>query len=263
MMRLNLPDVTLLMIETREHALACLAMQECLDKVVFGDVLLLSDQPNKIKPLTFSGVTTFRQYVVDDFTDKLGWCRSNWYDAPPLLRTPYVLQIQWDSWVWDPTQWTEKFYDYDFIGSPWWYKDGKNVGNTGFSLMSTRLKRFLNANREKFPCNSVAEDDLLCRGYRLELEKYGFTWAPEELAHKFAFECCRPAKDSRHFGFHGAFNFNEVLSEDALIERTRLMLKSDYITNPNGVIWRAFMQKNKDLVDMLLLESGKSLVEAS
>ena len=204
-----------------------------------------------------------RFVTVPDFTDKLGWCRSNWYDAPPQLRTPYVLQIQWDSWVWDPTQWTEKFYDYDFIGSPWWYKDGKNVGNTGFSLMSTRLKRFLNANREKFPCNSVAEDDLLCRGYRLELEKYGFTWAPEELARQFAFECVRSPAHPRTFGFHGAFNFNEVLSYSALIERTKLMLQSDYITNPNGVIWRAFMHKNKDLVDMLLLESGKNLVEVS
>lgn len=265
MLKLQLPNVTLVMVETREHELARMAIEDCLNQVDFGDVLILTDKPEKFfRPdLVQSALRKCRFHIVPDFTDKLGWCRSSWYDVPPLLHTAFALQIQWDSWVWDVTQWTDEFVKYDFIGSPWWYKDGKNVGNTGFSLISTRLKRYLDANRDKFPCSSAAEDDLLCRGYRLELEKKGFTWAPEQLAHKFAFECCRPESNSRHFGFHGMFNFSEVLPPERLRERVKIAMKSDYITNPRGVIWRAFIGKHQSLVDELLIEAGKELMGAN
>jgi hypothetical protein len=103
-------------------------------------------------------------------------------------------------------------------------------------------------NRLEFPCDTPADDDLLCRKFRPRLEARGFTWAPEPLAHRFAFECCRPSADSRHFGFHAAFNFSEVLSKERFLDRVRLMAKSKYITNPNGVIWKAFASKHPDLV---------------
>lgn len=240
--KLKLDTVTLVMVETREHALALKALEECVSKVDFGDVLILTDRPLEFSPLTLLGVKP-RIHTVEDWPNKLGWSRSWWYDVPPLLRTAHTLNIQWDSWIWKPELWTDEFLDYDYIGAPWWYKDGMNVGNGGFSLVSTRLKRFLRARRQDFPCNTHVDDDLLCRKYRARLEIEGFRWAPESLAHRFAFECARPSEDSEHFGMHGCFNFGEVLSEEAFSERVRLMLASPYISNPDGYMWKAFSEK--------------------
>jgi hypothetical protein len=262
MKKLQLLDCTLVMVETREHKLALMAIEDCLDKADFGDVLILTDRPLEFAPLTMSHGIHPRFKIVDDWPDKLGWSRSFWSDVPPLLETAYTLNIQWDSWIWDATQWTDEFLSYDYIGAPWWYKDGKNVGNGGFSLISTRLKRYVHDHRDVFSCVTSADDDLLCRKYRPALQDKGFIWAPEQLAHQFAFECCRPSPTSRHFGFHAMFNWPEVLPSDRLRERVKIAMASDYITNFNGVIWRAFVSKHSALVDELLLETGKELTGA-
>ena len=256
---LRLPSVTLVMIETREHVLARMAIEDCLDKVEFGDVLIITDRPLEFSDLTKRGI--YPQFkIVDDWPDKLGWSRCFWLDVGPLLRTSYTLNIQWDSWIWDTTQWTDEFYNYDYIGAPWWYQDGQNVGNGGFSLISTRLKRYLRKYSDVYPCVVSSDDDLLCRKYRIGLEQHGFTWAPEWLAHRFAFECCRPSPTSRHFGFHAMFNWPEVLPPDRLKERLKIAMKSDYITKPDSYIWKAFVHKHPVLVDELLLDIGKKLV---
>lgn len=261
MKKLDLQDVTLVMVETREHALASLAIEDCLKVATFGDVLILTD-----KPAEFSSVAEHcnpRFYEVPDWPSKVGWSQSWWYDVPPLLRTSQTLNIQWDSWIWKPELWTDEFLKYDYIGAPWWYKDGKNVGNGGFSLVSTRLKRYLRAQRWKFPCDTPVDDDLLCRKYRPALEEVGFVWAPEKVANRFAFECCRPAPTSEHFGFHALFNWSEVLPEARFLARMRLAVTSPYITNPNGVIWKAFTSKHPELATRLLLEKNTILKGAT
>ena len=42
---LKLPDVTLVLIETREHALAKLALEDCEARAEFGDILVFTDRP--------------------------------------------------------------------------------------------------------------------------------------------------------------------------------------------------------------------------
>ena len=267
MKKLQLPDVTLVMVETREHELAHLAIEDCLHVAEFGDVLILTDKPLLFHDIWFNGHVPgkgnhVRVHEVPDWPEKVGWSRSWWYDVPPLLRTKQTLNIQWDSWIWDASMWRDEFLNYDYIGAPWWYKDGKNVGNGGFSLVSTRLKRYLRANRLRFPCDTAVDDDLLCRKYRLTLEALGFVWAPEEVAHAFAFECCRPSSTSKHFGFHGAFNWPEVLDKDRLMERLKIASRSPYISNPNGHIWKALMQKHPELIAKLA-QDGQSLKGAT
>ncbi len=253
MTKLKLPSVTLVMVETREHTLARMAIEDCLRVAEFGDVLVLTDKPAQFDELRGqTGPAELRFMLVPDWPEKVGWSRSWWYDVPPLLRTAHTLNIQWDSWIWDATMWRDEFLKYDYIGAPWWYKDGLNVGNGGFSLVSTRLKRYLRARRWQFPCDTPVDDDLLCRKYRPELQSRGFVWAPESVAHDFAFECCRPSPTSRHLGFHGFFNFSEVLSPERFEERVRVAARSKYITNPNGVIWKAFAGKHPDLAASLI-----------
>ena len=233
---LKLPDVTLVILETLEHELGRLAVSECLRNTEFAEVLIFTDKPQLFLPLNCAG----RFIEVPCWPDKLGWCRSLWVDVPPHLRTTHALIIQWDSWIWCADRWNDEFLRYDVIGAPWHWHKINRVGNSGFSLRSARLMNYLLNHRDKFPCVSTTEDDLLCRRYRPLLEDIGFEWAPERLACEFAFECSRPAPDSKHWGFHGAFNFGAVLDHDRLIERAKLMQRSPYISK--SYMWEAFKQ---------------------
>ncbi len=243
---LELPDVTLVMVETMDHELARLAVNDCVTKANFGEVLICTDKPELFQPLDCRA----RFHVVENWPSKLGWSRFSWFGVPPLLETSYSLAIQWDSWIVDPEAWRDEFYNYDFIGSPWDWHPTRKVGNGGFSLRSTRLMKFVRDNRDVFPCTTDLDDDLLCRTYRSKLEECGFIWAPVPVARDFAFECTPPEADKKYFGFHGAFNFGHVLDHDRMLERARFMLKSPYLgANPRGsYIWKSFSERNPEIV---------------
>lgn len=234
---LSLPSVTFVMVETLSHQLARLAMEQCLSQIEFGDVLLLTD---KLEP--FQGLDTgtnghrkpvhIRTHLVPNWPTKLDWCRANWFTVPPLIRTSHIMFCQWDAGLWNVNDWDDRYLDYDFIGALWQWHPAKRVGNTGFCLKSTRLARYIYDRPGQFPCTEVVEDDLLCRKYRPDLEDRGFTWAPESLAHRFAYEGCGPDPRpvlSSHFGFHGAFNFARVFDKEQLKIRADLMIKNDYV----------------------------------
>ena len=234
---LKLHDVTLVMIETREHDLAQLAIEDCERNAEFGDVLIFTDRPAQFLS------ANRRVFPVPDWSDKLGWSQCFWYEVPLHVRTSHILGIQWDSWIVDQEMWRDEYLKYDFIGAPWWYKDGFNVGNGGFSIRSTKFARFVRKHRDRFPCTTAVDDDLYCRQYRPLLQDAGFNWAPEPLARNFAFECVRPDPSWRTFGFHGSFNFDYGCNgdEERLMERASLMARSDYIKG--GHFWRGFVEK--------------------
>lgn len=223
---IELPQLTLVMVETRQHELARMAVEDCLRVAAFGDVLILTDRPAE-----FAGLGRIR--LVPDWPDKIGWSQAWWFDVPPLVTTSHTLNIQWDSWIWQPAMWRAEFLKFDYIGAPWpsaWFKKDKRftVGNGGFSLVSTRLKQYVLEHREIFPCTTSADDALLCCEYRPALEAAGFVWAPEQIARDFAFECDRPGPRSNHFGFHGAFNFSIVLDQAQLQRRLAIVARSPY-----------------------------------
>jgi hypothetical protein len=247
--KINLPDVTLVAIETREHALMRLAIEDCLSAADFGDVLVLTDAPHKLGYLG----DNCRVHIVPDWDTKLGWVRGWWYEPTPLLRTAYTLNVEWDGGIWDTSMWTDEFMRYDYIGAPWWWhKEGKKVGNGGFSLMSTRLRRYLRDRQWEFPCDSQLGDDLLCRKYRPKLEERGFTWAPEQLAHDFSLECCRSSPETRHFGYHAMFNWPKVLPYERVRERVELAMLSPYIRG--GYKTKAFIEEHPDIAKRLIEE---------
>jgi hypothetical protein len=255
-MKLKLPSVSLVMCETRAHELALLAVQSCVEKVDFAEVFIFTDRPLTFSPLTHVCNPTI--ITIDDFPSKLDWCRWMWFGVPKYVKTSHSLLIQWDSWIWDVDMWRDDFLDWDFIGACWWYET-KNVGNTGFALKSSRLARYISANRDKYPCTKTIEDDLLCRTYRPMLEERGFMWAPERVAYDFAYEGCvaldgsgsKRAKEmlnkhERHFGFHGTFNFRHVLDYDGLRKRAELMIANPYIRE--NYMMRSFVETNIDLI---------------
>ena len=98
---LKLPDVSLVMLETLDHELARLAVQECLNKAEFGEVLVFTDKPELFEPLSRRP-----HFVkVPCWPDKIGWSKSSWFDVPPHVRTRQTIFIQWDAWIWDPNCW--------------------------------------------------------------------------------------------------------------------------------------------------------------
>jgi Protein of unknown function (DUF5672) len=220
--RLSLPDVTLVIIETQEHELAKLAVQDCLAHVDFADVLIFTD-----KPEIFNGIGTI--IPVPNWPDKLGWSKFHWHGIHHHIHTSHVLTIQWDSWVIDPRAWKDEFLKYDVVGAPWWYEEN-NVGGLGFGLRSRRLLDYLSEHERGYPINTDFDDDLICRRYRPALEREGFTWAPTPLAFDFAFECIRPPSVlQRHFGFHGIGNWPLVLDWNRLSERVAIARASQYL----------------------------------
>lgn len=253
-MKLSLPDVTLVMIETRQHELARLAIRDCLELADFAEVLIFSDRTSMF-------MDQGRVIYVPDWPDKIGWSRCNWQEVAPHVATSHALCIQWDSWIVKPEMWRDEFMQYDYIGAPWWYADGMNVGNGGFCLKSTKLMRYLRKHRDRYPCVNALDDDLLCRKYRPALQDAGFVWAPEELAIEFSFEIPQKWERKRHFGFHAAYNFDYGCGFDRLriLERARLMAGQSYMTGSNPYFWDGFVKSNPWVPEVLEKEKAQAV----
>lgn len=217
---LDLPDVTLVCVFTVCHDLTLLAVDECLKQVNFGDVKL------------FTNKDLGREHIKVEFSDSTKMAEFTNYCVPNYIKTSHILFVQYDSWVLDPKMWQNDFLKYDYVGAPWWYNDNFNVGNSGFNLRSISLMKFLAEYKSEFPI-ALPEDHTLCRKYQPMLPQ--FKWAPTKLAQQFAFERTRPAIDSKHFGFHGTFNWPFVLSYEQLNERMEIAKNTPYIQQ-NGML---------------------------
>jgi Protein of unknown function (DUF5672) len=240
----KLPEVTLVMIETREHELAALAVRDSVAKIDFGEVLIFTDQPHQ-----FVGLGA-RVVLVPDWPSKLGWCQFHMHGVSPYLRTAFALGIQWDSWITDTHQWTDEFLRYDYIGGPWNYKDGMNVGDGGFELRSTALLRYLRKHQARFPCTNERDDELVCRTYRNALMDDGFEWAPEALARRFSAPVGRDLSQ-RMFGFHSlaGFWYGCKGDQEKFLERVRILARSKHLS---GALWTDFVDKNPEVQEELL-----------
>ena len=201
--RLALPDVTLVMYEGRTFDLASIAWQDVLEKIDFGGIILFEDHAGLPKELGQA------------------W---QWNEMPRDVTTSYILNIEWDSGINDLSQWTDEFLRYDYVGAPWpWHPPHERVGNSGFSLISTRLANYLRIYDYPF---IFPYDDTLCRKYRPSLEVKGFKWAPESLARHFSLEW-GPLRFS--FGYHDCRNWPRILS--AVDRSRRLDAADDYALN--------------------------------
>jgi hypothetical protein len=230
--RLQLPDVTLVVVDTICHQLAALAIKECLEQAQFGAVHIHTDDRTAFQhagiDAVFIAAAPFAS--LNEVMDYL------WYQVPLPLETSHALIMQWDSGIVSPAQWSGRFLEYDYVGAPWgWHGDDHEVGNGGFSLRSRRLLRYLAEHRQEFPLNHP-EDDRLCRRYRPALERAGFRWASIDLALQFSFERSGFSGLDQHFGYHGIFNWPRVFSVAALHERIQLMLGNPYLNQPKHLL---------------------------
>jgi hypothetical protein len=197
-MKLQLPQVTLLGIDCVDSARLIQVAEICTRDIEFGAVKLLTDRLVKnrdaVKIPNIPNLRAYSHFVVKKLHD--------------YVDTDYVLLFQHDGFILNAKAWKDEFLKYDYIGAPWWYADGLNVGNGGFSLRSKKLLSLV--QKDKRIVQHHPEDHHICRTYRPYLEAHGMRFAPETLATQFSIEGKSREHDSAasntwhgQFGFHG------------------------------------------------------------
>jgi hypothetical protein len=131
---INLPSVTVVIIDTHNHAGAISAIKQTLKHIKPARTVFLTDMEIMVPDVDvvkIDKITSKREYSE--------FCMKKLYK---YFDTEHVLIIQWDGFVIDGSAWNDDFLKYDYIGAPWQY-DERNVGNGGFSLRSKRLQTVL------------------------------------------------------------------------------------------------------------------------
>ncbi|MBM4137602.1 MAG: hypothetical protein FJ241_12350 [Nitrospira sp.] len=208
---IEIENTTLCCIDCYNYALSIKAIEHCLESCKFKDILFLTDNEYYLKNtegFIIPGIKTKEQYSI--FVLK---------ELNKYIKTDFVLLIQYDGFIVNPDSWSNEFQKYDYIGAKWWwYNDGMNVGNGGFSLRSKRLLQALSNDNVPISIESLkyGEDTFICRIYRRFLEnKYGIKFAPESIADQFSHERSDPVGNP--FGFHGLFNLWRYIKDEELI----------------------------------------------
>lgn len=203
---IELPDITLICVDCQNPGGGLGALQLSLQQIKPARAVLLTNVDIKI-----NGIEVI---VIPSIKSKKEYSEFILKHLNEYFETKYVLTIQADGYVICGEAWEEEFYEYDFIGAPWLYIDGRNVGNGGCCLKSKKLTIAL-AN-DAFIQTCDPEDEIIGRLYRHYLEdKYGIKYPSEELADKFSFELREPK--TKTFAFHG--NFHKPYQKTAIIRR--------------------------------------------
>lgn len=167
-----------------------------------------------------------------------------------IIKTEFVLIIQYDGMAVKSKYWTNDFYNYDYIGAPWpdrfsWIEQGEKVGNGGFSLRSAKLLEALKDDSIIFHNENPRfknEDAVICQGYGEYLKrKHKIKYAPVELANTFSHEWCNPT--GKTFGFHGVWNTPLYFSEDEVIKFIQDIPKNHWLDDKRQMFFQICRSK--------------------
>ena len=206
----KMKDITLLGIDCIDLDRLNLAMEICQKDFEFADVKILSSlKSDKIKNIiNIRAINSLEEYSLFAIRD-----------LDKYVNTPYVLIVQHDGFILNPSAWTDEFLKYDYIGSPWLVADwsvknfgfprelvGKYVvGNGGFNLRSKKLLSLSSELYKKGELNKYSPEDVsICVYYRDLFECHGMKFAPVELAKQFSYE----AEDDKNYFWDGQFGFH-------------------------------------------------------
>ncbi len=205
-------DLTLVAVDCAYPALAAKALQRSASLLPAARVLLLTD----VKA-TFDGVEV---KSIAPIKSRAAYSQFMLKQLADHIDTDYALVVQWDGFVIHDDAFAEEFWNYDYIGARWPHVDGEfKVGNGGFSLRSRKLLHALRDDAIVYR-DDENEDEAICIRYRTLLEqKHNIVFADERVADRFAFDVSRPV--GRTLGFHGVFNFWQVMAADELISFAR------------------------------------------
>lgn len=204
---IQIPNVTLLIVDCLEYNRAKLALDHCSRHIQFGARKILTSLPivdpcmERIPKI--SHVSEYSEFMIRKLTD--------------YFTTEFVLVAQWDGFVWNPNNWMPEFLNYDYIGAPWpkefllpGVPEHWNVGNGGFSLRSKRLCEFLKHSNDLLW--HPGEDVTIGQYNRGYIEQNGFKYAPWDIADRFSQECNAACNMDLVFGVHGK-RYGKMLPE--------------------------------------------------
>lgn len=185
---------------------------------------------DKYKILTSDHNLTFHPFIQIIKIPKLNYATFNYFCVKQLnnyVDTKYVLTIQTDGYIVNYDKWNDIYFDYDYIGAPWykdgepysWVKEGGDkviVGNGGFSFRSKKLLQLLCDLDDSFIVPYINrgfnEDVIICYVLNDLLRSKNIFFAPLSVAATFSLE----TKSSKFslidsvFGFHGKPLLEEV-----------------------------------------------------
>jgi hypothetical protein len=197
-------DITLVAIEFQWHDLTRYAIERSLEHIDAKEVVIISDQ--EILPGA-------RHIIRDPVANIAEYANIMLKGTNEYVNTNHALYVQWDGIANDRTQWQDDFLKYDYIGAPWpWEREGKNIGNGGFSLRSKRLLEACQQEQisltEQIP---VAEDQIIGNVARAYLEtEHNIVFADLATAKQFSFEL---GEHEPCFGFHGLWNVFNLMTD--------------------------------------------------
>lgn len=198
---IDLKKITLCAISSVKIPQTIKAIQICQDKCIFNNVIFFSDEdvPHGVKIPRINSIDEYNNFVIHRLPELV----------LPLM-SDYLLTVHWDGFIVNPESWTDKFYEYDYIGAPWpWFRN--LCGNGGFCLKS---KKFLQVQFDvisnKISSRGENEDLILCYHFRKRFIRHGCKYAEPEIAYLFSTEF--PSRKSqwrfeKPFGFHD-FKYN-------------------------------------------------------
>jgi tetratricopeptide (TPR) repeat protein len=236
--------ITLVAVDCAYPALAAKALQRSATLLPAARVLLLTDAENQ-----YDGIEIKR---IAPIKSRVAYSQFMLKQLAEHIDTDYALVVQWDGFAIHDNAFADEFWNYDYIGARWPHVTGEfKVGNGGFSL---RSKKLLNALRDEEIVfrEDENEDEAICIRYRELLEtKHGISFADERVADRFSFDVSRPI--GRTLGFHGVFNFWQVLSNDELIAFAR--------TAPEAIAeGMGFFALSKNLTDLKRVDVAREFV---
>lgn len=191
---LHLKDVTLIGADCYEVSRLHKAFKKSMRDIIFGDVVLLSSQHVNEKYF----------YEIPPIKSKEEYSKFIIQKLNSYVQTKFALIVQFDGYVVNPKAWRPSFLKHDYIGATWWYRDGKDVGNGGFSLRSKKLLEI--CQTDSTITQFHPEDHHICRTYRQYLEKeYNIEFASNVIADQFSAETYGVPNHmyKGSFGFHG------------------------------------------------------------
>jgi ADP-heptose:LPS heptosyltransferase len=203
----NIPEITLICVDTKNYSQAYHALQKSLEQITPARTVFLTDIEINKDP-------RIECIKIDPIKNKREYSEFIFKELTSYFKTSHCLVIQWDGYVINGESWNPEFLNYDYIGAPWLFIDDRNVGNGGFSIRSKKLQNIL--SNDLHIVQSDPEDQVIGREYRRYLEnKYDIKFPSEELADTFSFELRTPI--CKTFGFHGFFH--EPFRETVIIRR--------------------------------------------
>lgn len=201
-----IPSVSLVAVACTKVQETIEAMRKCQVQMQFNHSILFTDEDIQAEGIDIVKINKLDYKQYNEFVAMKLW---------QYIGTDYVLLVQNDGYITDVSQWTDEFFNYDYIGSPWPIPEDDTtyrtpsgrlvrVGNGGFSFRSRKLLRAPTILGLEFTDNGSGywhEDGFLCVHSGDILEQNRIKFAPVDVAAQFSTELTVP-ETRKSFGGH-------------------------------------------------------------